>query len=966
MRPHGKLDTGVDAGRNDAVLKIAEPAHSRVRLLAARGLAAVLITFAALFALPLQAQAQTPPCDALLCATMTVGQSGSAVGFSNGASGSFNIFGALSPSQFTYDGGTIGVNTLAFSSDAGDSYLNLELTGSVGSSDYTLKLDDESFILSGTGGFGFFEVSASPTFANGETVTVKLFEGLEGVTLSDDATLSALFFSFFNNNPDDPLDISDLSNIDEFLTPAFDPEITYYTAVIPARMDAFINETDGAVPTVTGATVKLTLNRTVFDLGNQPEAPLKTGTNYLRFEVTAQDGMTTKTYTVEVTRLPGLKASFAVPESHDGSTPFTVTLKFNEDISSTLSKVAAAVVVTNGTKGAVTADGGSTRRFLIPVTPDSSKPVRIRVRDANHCTQSHAVCAVSGKLLETEFSRWVGAEDDARLRALWLTRKNGSWIQRRPVFDPDTTSYHAGVANGVEEITLQAAPYAKGVTVAVSGPAGTFTVRNRYDGGATAKLDVPAGETTWTVTVTSEDGIETRSYEMTVDRGGAGTTTVPADVRLKTLTVTPVDGTGTVLSVLSFSPSFHLDTEAQTFRVRVSSDTTAVTVSVEKNSGDPDVRLMRTETHRLDSLDEDPDLAGIQFELTMDRFDLGGARENRYKSIWVIGPNARVEGHTAFNRRVYQLWITKGAVGVGLATAAEPLMAAFENVPLSHDGSSAFTFRMAFSEDVEITPEDMRDHAFVVSGGTVTASFESVPEAHDGSTAFTFRIAFSADVEITPEDMRDHALTVAGGTVTAAAQVDGRKDLWELTVEPAGSGPVSVLAPQDRACTETGALCTAAGVMLSTGLGRSVPGPAPSPQNQQALAPLTAGFTSVPAEHDGETAFKLRIAFSEGISISFRTFRDASLSVSGGSVRKAKRVDRRKDLWEATVKPGSIGDVTVTLEGGRACGTPGAVCTGDGRVLSATISTRVLGPPGLSVADAEVDEEGRTRRLPSW
>ena len=44
-------------------------------------------------------------------------------------------------------------------------------------------------------------------------------------------------------------------------------------------------------------------------------------------------------------------------------------------------------------------------------------------------------------------------------------------------------------------------------------------------------------------------------------------------------------------------------------------------------------------------------------------------------------------------------------------------MAAFENVPLSHDGSSAFTFRMAFSEDVEITPEDMRDHAFVVSGG---------------------------------------------------------------------------------------------------------------------------------------------------------------------------------------------------------------------------------------------------------
>ena len=108
--------------------------------------------------------------------------------------------------------------------------------------------------------------------------------------------------------------------------------------------------------------------------------------------------------------------------------------------------------------------------------------------------------------------------------------------------------------------------------------------------------------------------------------------------------------------------------------------------------------------------------------------------------------------------------------------------------------------------------------------------------------------------------------------------------------------------------------------------------------------PLTARFAQAPAEHDGKTAFKLRIAFSEGISISFRTFRDQSLSVSGGSVKHAKRVDRRKDLWKVTVKPGSLGDVTVTLAGGRACGTAGAVCTGDGRALSATISTTVLGP----------------------
>ena len=118
----------------------------------------------------------------------------------------------------------------------------------------------------------------------------------------------------------------------------------------------------------------------------------------------------------------------------------------------------------------------------------------------------------------------------------------------------------------------------------------------------------------------------------------------------------------------------------------------------------------------------------------------------------------------------------------------------------------------------------------------LTATLQDIPANHDGSSAFTFRIAFSAEVTISPQNMRDHALTVSGGTVTDARRVDRRKDLWEMTVAPAGPGPVSILVPQDRACTETGALCTAEGQMLSTGLGQSVPGPVL--QGQRSPAPL--------------------------------------------------------------------------------------------------------------------------------
>ena len=89
-------------------------------------------------------------------------------------------------------------------------------------------------------------------------------------------------------------------------------------------------------------------------------------------------------------------------------------------------------------------------------------------------------------------------------------------------------------------------------------------------------------------------------------------------------------------------------------------------------------------------------------------------------------------------------------------------------------------------------------------------AFEGRPSSHDG-TAFSFRIAFSEDIAASADDMRDHALDVTGGTVTAAAQVDGRADLWSFTVTPSGNENVSILLVADESCTEAGAICTTDG-----------------------------------------------------------------------------------------------------------------------------------------------------------
>ena len=119
---------------------------------------------------------------------------------------------------------------------------------------------------------------------------------------------------------------------------------------------------------------------------------------------------------------------------------------------------------------------------------------------------------------------------------------------------------------------------------------------------------------------------------------------------------------------------------------------------------------------------------------------------------------------------------------------------------------------------------------------------------------------------------------------------------------------------------------------------------------------FTASFEQMPSEHDGSGTFTFHARFSAAPGVSFQTIRDEWFAVTGGTVLKAKRVDGSNMLREVHVQPASNGDVTLTLEGGRACTTTGAICTGDGRKLANTVTATVQGPPGLSVADARVEE----------
>ena len=121
--------------------------------------------------------------------------------------------------------------------------------------------------------------------------------------------------------------------------------------------------------------------------------------------------------------------------------------------------------------------------------------------------------------------------------------------------------------------------------------------------------------------------------------------------------------------------------------------------------------------------------------------------------------------------------------------------------------------------------------------------------------------------------------------------------------------------------------------------------------------PLTASFENVPSEHAGPgTTFTFRLRFSETFKLSYTVLRDYAFQVSGGRVDKAKRVDGRDDLREIEIEPQSSGTITITLPATTSCSASGAICTADGRMLSNSTSASIQGPPGVSIADARVEE----------
>ena len=240
----------------------------------------------------------------------------------------------------------------------------------------------------------------------------------------------------------------------------------------------------------------------------------------------------------------------------------------------------------------------------------------------------------------------------------------------------------------------------------------------------------------------------------------------------------------------------------------------------------------------------------------------------------------------------------------------------------------------------------------------LTAEFVGMPAEHNGKRLFSFELRFSEDFpgRLPYKLLRDQAFRVTNGTVRQARRVaPDQNQRWMIAVRPDSFEDVTVTLPATTDCGAAGAVCTEAGRPLSNSVSATV----------QGLAPLTAEFVGMPAEHDGSSLFRFELRFSDDFRgrLPYKLLRDRAFRVTNGTVHHAERVaPGQNQRWVIAVRPDSYKDVTVTLPATTDCGAAGAVCTEAGRPLSNSVSATVQGlaaPPTDCGAAGTVCTEAR-------
>jgi hypothetical protein len=409
------------------------------------------------------------------------------------------------------DSSTTGVNSTPneSASSSGAAYVFVR-SGTVWSQQAYLK-------ASNTGENDRFGVSVA---VSGDTAVVGAHSedsGTTGVnsTPNDSTPNAGAAYILGGLGPIDNANLSALTLSSGTLSPVFASGTTSYSASV-----------GNATSSITVTPTKADANATVTVNGASPSTPvaLNVGANVISLLVTAQDGTTTKTYTVTITRAAVLPSVNSPTSSAITATSATLGGNVTFDGGGTISErgVVYAVTATNGnpliggtgvTKLPVTGTTGVFSANATGLTGGTSYSFKAYV--TNSAGTSYTTVATFTTL-----------SANANLSNLVV-----SGAPLSPAFASGTTSYTSQVPNTTTSVTVTPTAANSFATIQVNGvavPSGT----------ASGPISLNVGSNVISTVVTAQNGT-TRTYTVTVTRAAAlPTVTSPTSAGITTNSAT--------------------------------------------------------------------------------------------------------------------------------------------------------------------------------------------------------------------------------------------------------------------------------------------------------------------------------------------------------------------------------------------------------------------------------------------
>ena len=670
---------------------------------------------------------------------------------------------------------------------------------------------------------------------------IGLVVGANPITVTvtaQDGTTTRQYTVTVTRLPSSDATLSNLISSTGTLTPGFAPATTAYSF------------------TVANAVTTLTLTPTVNDpnatavVNSGNPITLAVGANPIPVEVTAQDGTTTRQYTVTVTRLPSSDATLSNLISSTG----TLTPGFAP--ATTAYSFTVANAVTTLTLTPTVNDPNAT------VVVNTGNPIALAVGANPILVEVTAQDGTTKITYTVTVTRAAGAlSSDATLSN--LTSSTGTLT---PGFAPATTAYSFTVANAVTTLTL---------TPTVNDPNATVVVNNGNP------IALAVGANPILVEVTAQDGTTKITYTVTVTRAAGA---LSSDATLSNLT----SSTGT------FTPGFAPATTAYSFTVANAVTTLTLTPTVNDpnatavvNSGNPITLAVGANPIPVEVTAQDGTTTR-QYTVTVTRLPSSDATlSNLISSTGTLTPGF-APATTAYSftvaNAVTTLTLTPTVndpnatvvVNTGnpiaLAVGANPILVEVT----AQDGTTKITYTVTVTRAAGALSSDATLSNLTSSTGTLTPGFAPA------TTAYSFTVANAVTtLTLTPTVNDPNATAVVNNGNPIALAVGANPILVEVTAQD-GTTKITYTVTVTRAA---------------------------------ALQAVIAGPTTPVSG-----AFSVVITFSQTVT----QFTIADVTVVNGT---ATLMTGSGTTYTLTVSPTSASNVSISLPAGVVSGAGGTVNT---------------------------------------